>query len=92
MDDGLFLLPEFPLKEPANFQILESDCKINPDMVNQLRRKFHAYGATEVDLTHFLNTSLREMLTDKAASLYSWNGFQGNIAIMKFKIINVLIG
>lgn len=92
MDDDHFLLPEFPLQEPATFQILESDCKLNQDVVHQLRHRFHLFANTENDLQHFLTANLRAMLTDKAASVYSWNGLQGNIAIMNFKIIDILIG
>lgn len=92
IDEDPFSLPEFPLQEPSGFQILESDCKLNDEIVQKLRRRFRSFADTEIDVQHFLTANLRSMLSDKAASVYSWNGLQGNIPIMDFKIMDVLIG
>lgn len=92
MEDDMDSLPKFPLQTPADFQILESDSKLDGEIVNQLRRKFQEYGGSESDLLHFLNANLSGMLTENAALPFSWNGLQGNIAIMNFKTIEVLIG
>lgn len=91
-DEDFQLLPDFPLEEPAQFQIFDSDCKLNSDMVDQLRKKFHFCVGLQSNLTQFLETNLRSMLTDRAASVYSWNGQHGHMPIMNFKTIDVLIG
>lgn len=92
MEEDMYLLPEFPLREPAGFQILESDCKLNGEIMQQLRRKFHSLADSGTDLQRFLTANLHSMLSDKAASVYSWSGLQGNIAIMNFQVIHILIG
>lgn len=84
------LLPEFPLKTPATFQILESDCKINPLLVEQLRFRFLECQYSNAE--EFINDNLNNMLTRAAASVFSWTGTQGNIPLVKFKCMNVLIG
>lgn len=89
-EDDTDRLPEFPLKKPSAFQIFESDCKLNPMLISQLKMKFIELSAASVD--EFISRNLANILTDVAASVYSWNGQQGNIAIMKFRTIKVLIG
>lgn len=84
------MLPEFPLSQPAQFQILESDCKINESLVEHLRYKFFECQNTNVD--EFINENLSKILTPMAASVFSWSGTQGNIPLIKFKSMKVLIG
>ncbi|XP_031625134.1 modifier of mdg4-like isoform X8 [Contarinia nasturtii] len=83
------LLPEFPFTQPAAFQIFESDCKINPSLVEQLRYKFSDYQNTNAE--EFINENLSQMLTRTAASVYSWAGTQGYHPLSKFKSMKVLI-
>lgn len=84
------LLPEFPFTQPAAFQIFESDCKINPTLVDQLRYKYFECHNTNAE--EFINENLSMMLTRTAASVYSWSGTQGNHPLSKFKTMKVLIG
>lgn len=84
------LLPVFPLKTPAAFQILESDCKINPALVEQLRFRFLECQINNAE--EFINENLNNLLTRMAASVFSWTGTQGNIPLVKFKSMKVLIG
>lgn len=88
--DDDYLLPEFPLDKPAAFQILESDCKINESMLEQLRFKF--FECDHSDANTFITENLNKMLTEKAASVFSWTGNQGNIPVMKFATMKLLIG
>lgn len=83
-------LPEFPLKTPAAFQIFESDCKINPTLVEQLQDEF--FDCQNSNGEEFIIENLNNMLTRTAASVFSWSGTQGNIPLMKFKSMKVLIG
>lgn len=84
------LLPEFPLAQPAAFQIFESDCKLNSILIEQLRFKFFECHNTNAE--EFINENLNMMLTRTAASVFSWSGTQGNIPLGKFKSMKVLIG
>lgn len=84
------LLPDLPLDKPAAFQILESDCKMNSMLAEQLRYKY--MSCAQVDLDAFISENLEETLTVGAAALFSWTGKQGTISIMKFKTIKILIG
>lgn len=84
------MLPQFPLVKPAEFQILESDCKINKLIAMELKQKF--LECQTIDYESFLNENLSDMLTNMTASVYSWTGLQGNIAINKFKVIEILMG
>lgn len=84
------LLPEFPLAQPAQFQIFESDCKINESLVEQLRYKFFECQNTNAD--EFISENLNKMLMRSAASVFSWSGTQGNIPLVKFRSMKVLIG
>lgn len=84
------LLPAFPLTTPAQFQILESDCKMNPVMVEQLRFRFLEYHTNNAE--DFINENLNNILTKSAAEVYSWTGTQGNVPLMKFLSMDVLIG
>lgn len=84
------LLPEFPLATPAAFQIFESDCKINSNLIEQLRYKFYECNNTNAE--EFINENLNRMLTRAAAAVYSWSGTQGNIPLAKFKCMKILIG
>lgn len=84
------LLPAFPLRTPSAFQILESDCKINPALVEQLRSRF--FECQNNNAEEYINENLNNMLTTYAASVFSWSGAQGNIPLVKFKSMNVLIG
>lgn len=88
--DEDYLLPEFPLDKPAAFQILESDCKMNETMMEQLRYKFYECESTNVHV--FINENLSKILTEKAASVFSWTGNQGNIPVMKFITMKILMG
>lgn len=84
------LLPEFPLAQPAEFQIFESDCKINPSLIEQLRYRFFENENTNAD--EFITENLNKMLTRTAASVFSWTGTQGNIPLVKFRCMKALIG
>lgn len=88
--DEDYLLPDFPLDKPAAFQILESDCKMNATLADQLREKYMRCPHDEVD--RFVSENLADTLTAEAAAVFSWSGKQGTISVMKFKIIKILIG
>lgn len=88
--DDLYMLPAFPLAKPAEFQILESDCKINAALVTQLKQKF--FETQSIEMAAFVVNNLDKMLTYETASLYSWNGQQGYIPVMRFRTMKTLIG
>lgn len=84
------LLPAFPLTSPAAFQILESDCKLNPALMEQLRERF--FECQNNNAEEFINENLNNMLTRTAATVFSWTGLQGTFPLSKFKCMNLLIG
>lgn len=84
------LLPAFPINSPAAFQILESDCKINPTILEQLRTRF--YECQNNNAEEFINENLNNLVTRSAALVFSWTGTQGNIPLVKWKSMKVLIG
>lgn len=84
------MLPTFPLARPPDFQIFESDCKINPALVAQLKQKF--FEIQSVDMETFVVDNLDVMLTQETASLYSWTGHQGYLPVMHFRTMKTLIG
>lgn len=88
--DDFELLPAFPIDKPANFQILESDCKMNAQMCEQLQEKFFECQNSSIDV--FIAENLSKILTDQVAALFSWNGAQGTVPVAKFKVMKVLIG
>lgn len=88
--DEEYELPEFPLEKPADFQIFESDCKLYPALLEQLRSMF--YECETSDINTFITENMNRLLTRKAAIVYSWNGNQGNIPVMKFVTMKVLMG
>lgn len=88
--DEDYLLPDFPLDKPAAFQILESDCKLNESMLEQLRFKF--YECENTNANAFIMENLNKILTEKAASVFSWTGNQGNIPVMRFTTMKLLTG
>lgn len=59
-------------------------------MAEQLRQKFFELRPKKME--RFVEQNLCKMLTDTTASVYSWNGLQGNIPVMNFKIVKILIG
>lgn len=83
-------LPELPIDKPATFQILESDCKINAALAEQLRFKF--FECQNASIEAFITANLSRLLSVSAASVFSWNGNQGTIPVMKFKTMKILIG
>lgn len=86
----MYMLPTFPIARPADFQIFESDCKINPILVAALKQKF--FETQSLDMEAFVVNNLEKMLTYDTASLYSWNGQQGYLPVMHFRIMKTLIG
>lgn len=92
MDEETSRLPAFPLREPHEFHILECDCKLNAELTHQLQRKFQSFGQPTTNMSNFITSNLHHMLSDKAASIFSWTGMHGNYAIMDFKVIDILIG
>lgn len=84
------MLPPFPLAELAGFQILEADCKINPALVTQLKQRFSETPG--IEMSAFVVNNLEKMLTYEMASLYSWNGQQGYLPLMRFRTMQTLIG
>lgn len=85
-----YLLPEFPIDKPATFQILESDCKINASLAEHLRFKY--FECQNASVEAFVTENLSKLLSVSAASVFSWNGNQGTIPVMKFKTMKILIG
>lgn len=84
------MLPALPLRKPAEFQIFESDCKINATLVAQLKQTFFEMQAN--DMETFVAENLEKLLTYETASVYSWNGQQGYIPVMRFRTMKSLIG
>lgn len=88
--DDEFELPDFPLEKPADFQIFESDCKLYPSLLEQLRSMY--YECETSDTIAFITGNLNRLLSRNAAIVYSWNGNQGNIPVRKFVTMKVLMG
>lgn len=88
--DEEYELPDLPLEKPADFQILESDCKLYPSLLEQLRNMFFECETSDTNV--FITENLNRLLTRNAAIVYSWNGNQGNIPVMKFVTMKVLMG
>lgn len=88
--DDVDILPVFPIARPAEFQIFESDCRINSMLITQLKQKFFETPAIEMET--FVVNNLEKMLTNETASLFSWNGQQGYLPVMHFRTMKTLIG
>lgn len=58
--------------------------------MEQLRFRFLECPNSNAE--EFVNENLNNMLTRTAASVFSWTGTQGNIPLVKFKCMNLLIG